>query len=125
MRIRSKIVRRLGLGLLIILTLVLVLWIWVIPALIVAEIRKHHEGYVTIRGWWINGSSAGVTGLTLHEETAPSSPVWATAEQVTSDLSLGAILRGRFVPRRLVFRHPAVGYRISAQGNPLTRIPLR
>src|SRR5262249_4008955 len=125
MRIRSKILRWLGLGLGIVLALVLVLGIWVVPAVIVAEIRKHHRGYVTIRGWWIHWSSAGVTGLTLHEQESPGSPVWAAAERVTSDLSLGSLLRGKFSPRRLLFDHPSVSYRIEAEGDPLTVIPLQ
>ena len=88
MKFRS--LRRLALGLAIALSIVgLIIWIWVIPAVIVAAIRQRHEGYVTIAGWWINGSSAGVTGLTLHEEPAPGSPTWAYADRVATDLSLG------------------------------------
>ncbi len=90
-----------------------------------AAIRQRHEGYVTIAGWWINGSSAGVTGLTLHEQPAPSSPTWAAVDRVATDLSVGAILRGRFMPRRIVFERASIAYRIDADGKPLTQIPLR
>ncbi len=90
---KSRSLRRLALGLAIALPIVgLIIWIWVIPAVIVAAIRQRHEGYVTIAGWWINGSSAGVTGLTLHEEPAPGSPTWADVDRVATDLSLGALL---------------------------------
>ncbi|HZW30460.1 MAG TPA: hypothetical protein VFF52_07095, partial [Isosphaeraceae bacterium] len=125
MRTRSRILRWLGLGLVIALALVFVLGTWVVPAVIVAEIRQHHTGYVTITGWWIHWSSAGVTGLTLHETDSPGSPVWATAERVTTDLSLRSLLRGRFAPRRLIFDHPSVSYRLDATGQPLTTIPLQ
>ena len=121
-----KSLRRLALGLAIVLPMIgLVVWIWVIPAVIVAAIRQRHEGYVTIAGWWINGSSAGVTGLTLHEQPAPSSPTWAAVDRVATDLSVGAILRGRFMPRRIVFERASIAYRIGADGKPLTQIPLR
>ena len=126
MRITFKKLRRLGLGLLIALALILiVLWVWVIPRAIVAAIREHHGGYVTIAGWWVNGSSAGVTGLTLHEGPEPSSPVWLVSDRVATDLTLWGLLRGRFAPSRIVFRHPSIRYRIDAEGNPLTRIILR
>jgi translocation and assembly module TamB len=126
MRISFKGLRRLGLGLLIALVLVgVVVWIWVIPAAIRAGIRAHYDGHFAFEGWWIGRSSAGVTGLTLHEGPSPDSPVWASAERVATDLSLGGLLRGRFTPRRIVFRHPFIQYRIDAQGNPLTNVPLR
>src|SRR5262249_31224492 len=90
----SKGLRRIGLALAIALpTIGLIAWFWVIPTVIVAAIRQRHEGYVRIAGWWIGGSSAGVTGLQLHEDAAPGSPTWAAVDRVTTDLSLGAILR--------------------------------
>ena len=126
MRILSKGFRRLFLALLVVLIPIgIVLWVWVIPRLIVAAIQERHEGHVTISGWWINGSSAGVTGLSLHEGQEPSSPVWMSADRVTTDLSLWGLLHRRFSPRRIVFRHPSIQYRIDPDGHPLTRIPLR
>ncbi len=126
MRISFKSLRRLGLGLLIALTLILVvLWLWVIPAVIKAGIREHYDGDFAFKGWWIGRSSAGVTGLTLHEGPSPNSPVWARVERVTTDLTLGGLLRGRFTPRRIVFRQPSIQFRIDAKGNPLTNLPIR
>ncbi len=126
MRISFKGLRRLGLGLLIALAvIVVVVWVWVIPAVIRATIREHYDGHFAFQGWWIGRNSAGVTSLTLHEVAAPSSPVWARVEQVSTDLTLGGLLRGRFTPGRIVFRHPSIQYRIGAQGNPMTPIPLR
>ena len=108
MRISFKKLRRLALGLLIALALVvLILWIWVIPRAIVSAIRQRYDGDVTIAGWWVNGSSAGVTGLTLRETPDPGSPAWLATDRVTTDLSLWGMLRGRFAPRRIVFRHPS------------------
>jgi hypothetical protein len=81
-----------------------VVWAWIVPAVIVAQIRKHHTGFVAIRGWWVGFGSAGVTGLTLHEGRSPRSPVWATVPRVSTDLSLNGLLRGRTIPRRIWFR---------------------
>ncbi len=126
MKISFKSLRRLGLGLLIALTLIgVVMWVWVIPAVIRAAIRDHYDGDFAFQRWWIGRNSAGVTGLTLHEGPASSSPIWARVEQVSTDLTLGGLLRGRFTPRRIVFRHPSIQYRIDAQGKPLTPIALR
>ena len=123
---KSRSLRRLGLGLAIAMPLIgLIVWYVVIPRVIVAAIRQRHEGHVTIAGWWISGSSAGVTGLTLRETPAPDSPTWAAIDRVSTDLTLGALLRGRFIPRRIVFDRATITYRIAADGHPLTRIPLR
>ena len=98
---------------------------WVVPRLIVAEIRKHHRGHVAIRGWWVGRSSAGVTGLTLRESPSADSPAWATAERVTTDLTLGGLLRGRTTPRRLTVLRPRVVYRIGEDGRPTTGMPFK
>ena len=126
MRISFKGLRRLGLGLLIAFSLLLVvLWIWVIPAVIRGAIREHYDSHFAFQGWWIGRSSAGVTGLTLHEGPSPSSPVWARVDQVETDLTLVGLLRGWFTPRRILFRHPSIQYRLDAQGNALTPIAIR
>ncbi len=123
---KSRSLRRLGLGMAIAMPLIgLIVWYVVIPRVIVAAIRQRHEGHVTIAGWWIDGSSAGVTGLTLHETPAADSPTWAAVDRVSTDLTFGALLRGRFIPRRIVFDRAVISYRIADDGQPLTRIPLR
>src|SRR5262245_39252885 len=112
-----KVLRRIGLVMVLLLPPIgLVVRYWVIPAAIVAAIRERHEGYVKIDGWWIGGSSAGVTGLALHEEPSPSSPTWAAVDRVATDLSIGALLRGRIAPRRIVFERPSIFYRIDHDG---------
>ena len=126
MRITFKSVRRLGVVLLITTGLIgVVIWNWVIPRAIVAAIRERYDGDVTIGGWWINGSSAGVTGLTLRETINPSSPAWLTTDWVSTDLNLWGLFHGRLAPRRIVLAHPSIQYRIDANGQPLTQIVLR
>ena len=95
MRLSAKIVRRLGLGLLVTLLVFAIARTWVVPRLIVAGIGSSYQGRVTIRDWWLNTRSAGVVGLTLHEGHEARSPAWATADRVSTDLSLGSLLRGR------------------------------
>ena len=121
-----KWLRRIGLVLAIAIPAIgVVAWRWLIPAAIVAAIRERHEGYVTIRGWWIDGTSAGVTALTLHEQPSPDSPTWAAVDRVTTDLSVGALLHGRLTPRRIDFDRPSISYRIGRDGNVLTQIPMK
>ncbi len=105
--------------------LVVVVRTWVIPAVIVGQIRKSYGGEATIESWWLGGGSAGVRGLALHEGADTDSPVWLRAESVRTDLSLGAILRGRVTPKSVAIRHPAVTFRLDRDGGPLTRLPLK
>jgi len=125
MRTRSRLPRRLGLGLFFLLAVGLSARAWLVPALIVAGIRKSYDGHVTIRGWWLDRSSAGVTGLVMHEGKSPSSPVWARSELVSTDLSIGGLLRGRFIPGRILLRTVAVTHRIDADNHSLTHPPFR
>ena len=104
---------------------VAVVWFVVIPAMIVAEIRKHHDGYVTISGWWVGRSSAGVTGLTLHESSSPSSPVWATSDRLTTDLSIGSLVQGRLNPGRISILAPRIVCRIGEDGQLTTGMPFK
>ncbi|MHB1557761.1 MAG: AsmA family protein [Isosphaeraceae bacterium] len=123
---RSRIQPRLALLLAILLPAIgVAVWYWVIPAVIVAAIRERHEGYVSISGWWIGGSSAGVTGLVLHEKPNPDSPTWAAADRVSTDLSIWGLLRGRMTPARIVFDGAKIHYRIDTDGAILTQLPLK
>ena len=123
MRLSARIGRRLGLGLLVALILFAVARTWVVPRLIVAGIEARYRGRVTIRDWWLNTRSAGVVGLTLHEGHEAGSPAWATAGRVSTDLSLGGLLRGRVTPRRLVLQSPHLTLRIDKDNRLLTQIP--
>lgn len=96
---------------------------WAVPALIVGQIRAHYGGKVTLRGWWLDGTSAGLVGLTLHEGPRADSPAWATFPIVATDLSVRGLLRGRFLPRRVTLQSPRVAVRLDREARPLTRIP--
>ena len=122
----SRGLRRIALGMVVVLPLAgLAAWRWIIPAAIVAAIQAKHTGHVAIDGWWIGRTSAGVTGLVLHETPAPDSPVWARADRVSTDLSLGGAIRGDFSPDRIEFVRPTIDFRIGADGSPQTTIPLK
>src|SRR4051812_4079001 len=101
MSIPSRFWRRLGFGLAVAIAAFLVIRGWVIPAVIGGQIQSRLGGKVTIRDWWGDGGSAGVVGLTIREGRAAGSPVWATVGRVSTDLSLGHMLRGRFMPGRI------------------------
>src|SRR3954470_18291830 len=123
MRLSAKHGRRLGLGLVVALILFAVARTWVVPRLIVAGVQARYQGRVTIRDWWLNAGSAGVVGLALHEGHEAGSPAWATADRVSTDLSLGGLLRGRVTPRKLVLQSPHLTLRIDKENRLLTKIP--
>ena len=97
---------------------------WAIPAMIVAQLESHYKGKVTIRDWWWNGKTAGLVGLTLYEGTGEHSIAWVTVERVATDLSVGALIRGRFMPRQVTINLPRVLLRLDRNGRPLSRIPV-
>jgi|GEM_PF-2331635 len=114
---KSKLAKVLGISLVLIVGTLVCLHFWVIPAVIVNQIQSRLEGKVTIRGWWINGTSAGVKGLTIHEGMRLDSPVWLTVDRVATDLTLGNLLCGRFSPTRIKVRAPRVTFRIDQEGH--------
>lgn len=125
MRIPNRLWRWVAVGLVVLIAIGLAVRAWVVPAIILNRLQARYDGHVTIRDWWLNGRSSGVIGLTLHEGRSPSSPVWASAERVATDLSLGSLLAGRTTPRTLVLRSPRLTFRIDQAGRLLTRPPLK
>jgi len=103
-----------------ILTVVVVLlvttWTWGVPALIVRTIQAQVEGHVAIDGWWLNGRSAGVTGLTLHESAEADSPVLARVASASTDLTPWRLLRGAFMPTSIVLDRPEIQLRVDPKG---------
>ena len=101
---------------LVMVVLLVVVKVWVVPAVIAGQIRSAYGGDVAVGGWWVNGSSAGVTDLVLHEGRDAASPVLARAERVTTDLSLGSLLRGHFQPGSIRLEGPEVTIRLDRDG---------
>ncbi len=99
--------------------------LWIVPRVIAGQVRSRYDGQVNISGWWIGGSSSGVKGLTLHESSDPTSPVWARAEAVETDLTIGGLLSGRTSPKKITLVRPALVFRIDRDGRPLTRPSIR
>ncbi|HEV3166262.1 MAG TPA: hypothetical protein VGZ22_19710 [Isosphaeraceae bacterium] len=115
-----KLWRWLWFALLTLLAVGLVIRAWVIPTLIVRQIEGRYEGRATIRDWWLNSHSAGLVGLVLYEDRSARSPIWVQADQIEADLSLGQVLRGDVMPRRVVVREPRLAFRIDRNGALLT-----
>src|SRR5690242_18173643 len=83
MRIASKWFWRLGIGgAVVLVAAALAVRAWVVPAVIVSRIQARYGGKVEIQSWWLNGTSAGVAGLVLHEGLVVDSPAWVRAERV-------------------------------------------
>lgn len=125
MRMSRRWGKRLAIGLALTAALGVAGWTWLVPALLVRSLQARTGGNVEFRGWWINGRSAGLVGLTLHEGLDARSPVWASAAKVATDLSLGALLRGRVTPGRVRLIAPEIVLRLSAQGELLTPVQWR
>ncbi len=122
----SRRLRRVALGMLVVVPLLgLAAWKWAIPAAIVAAIQAKYTGHVAIKGWWIDGTSAGVTGLVLRETPEPNSPAWARVDRVSTDLTPFGLIRGKFVPDRIEFVRPTIDFQITADGRPKTTIPMK
>ena len=98
---------------------------WLVPTLIIRAVQSQYAGRVTIRDYWLGGSSAGVVGLALHEGEGAETPVWASAERVGTDLSIGGLLGGHFVPGKVEIESPRIAYRVGKDGLPLTKVPLK
>jgi len=122
MRVPGKVLKGLGVGLVAAVVAFVVVRTWVVPTVIVGQIQAKTGGKVRIRDWWLNGTSAGVVGLSVSEGPAADAPVWASSGRVSTDLSLGGLLRGRFAPRRIRLREPEVSLRFDEKGKLLTKI---
>ncbi|SIO66682.1 translocation and assembly module TamB [Singulisphaera sp. GP187] len=116
MPISTKVWKTLGGGLVVALFAFVVVRSWVVPALIVRAIQGQFEGRATIRDWWLNGQSAGVIGLAVHEQSSADSALFASVERVSTDLSLWRLLRGHFFPARIVLQRPAITLRVDDAG---------
>lgn len=116
MQVSPKSWKRLGFG----VVLGVAAWagvrFWVIPAVIVGKIQSQVGGKVTIRDWWLDGRSAGVIGLVVHEGWGGDSPAWVEVDRVTTDLTLGGLLRGRSAPSRVMLQRPKLAFRLDREG---------
>ena len=124
MRIPPKLWRILGIGLALLVLIGLVVRQWVVPGMIARGIETRYAGKVVVGGWWL-GRTSGVTGLSLRESADPKSPVWASAESIATDLSLGDLLAGRAMPRTITLHAPSLTFRLNADGTPATKVPLK
>ena len=123
---RPKITRRrLVVGLVVVVLAVLAIKTWGVPAIITSKLKARYGGRITYSGWWVGPSSSGLRNFTLHEGPERDSPVWAKADSVTTDLSLGGFFHGRMAPSTITLDKPAITFRLDADGKPLTRPPLK
>jgi translocation and assembly module TamB len=122
MRIARKWLKPLGIALALVGLLVVAVRAWVVPALVVRALEARAGGRVEIRDWWLNTRSAGVVGLKVAEGLEAHAPVWATAERVATDLSLGGLLRGRLAPGEIRLDRPRVSLRFDRKGALLTKV---
>lgn len=125
MRRLKKLARVLGVLLVLGVVAGLVVRNYVVRAVILAELRKYYGGRVTLGDWWLDGTSAGVTGVALGETAAPDSPDWVAVDRIKTDISIGRLLRGRFLPTRVEVEHPKLSLRFAKDGKLATPIPFK
>ncbi len=124
MRLNSRKFRWLGLVAIVLVGGFFAVRQWVVPAIIVRQIQAKYHGKVVVGDWWFGWNSAGISGVKLHETPADDSPIWFSADRVSTDLSLSALLHGRIMPNRIEIDRPNIDFRIDAKGQPLTKIPI-
>ena len=122
MRISVRWIRRLVIVFGCLLALGAVAWFWVVPAVLSRVLSSRTGSAVTLGPLWISRTAVGVDGLALHDGDSTRAPVWLRVKRVTTDLTFGGLLRGRFVPTRVEAVQPKIALRISADGRLLTSI---
>ena len=98
---------------------------YVVRAVILDQIQKQYGGRVVLGDWWLDGTSAGVTGVALGETDAPDSPTWISVDRIKTDVSIGRLLRGQFLPTHVEVEHPRLSLRFHKDGQLATAIPLK
>ena len=98
---------------------------YLVRAIIIQQIRKEYGGQVVVGDWWLNGTSAGLTGVALGETDRPDGPNWVAVDRISTDISIGGLLRGRYLPTRVEVEHPKLALRFDRDGKLATPIPVR
>jgi len=98
---------------------------YVVRAVILHEVRKQYGGKVVIGDWWLNGSSAGIEGVELGETDKPDSPTWLSTNRISTDVSIGRLLRGQFMPSKIEVDHPKLSLKFDAKGGLATPLPFK
>ncbi len=98
---------------------------WLVLPLIVNLIRQSYSGRVVVKSWWLNLSSSGLVGIELREGEDTSSGVWASIENISTDVSLKRLARGAFRPSTVTIDRPKVALELDREGGLETKIPFR
>ncbi len=124
MRLKSRKLRWLGLVGIFLVSAFFAVRQWLVPAIIVQQIQARYHGKVVVGDWWFGWNSAGISGVKLLETPSGDSPVWFSADRISTDLSFSSLFQGRIMPTRIEIDRPSIDFRIDAKGQPLTKIPI-
>jgi translocation and assembly module TamB len=124
MRLSSRKWKWLGVGLAMMTAAFFVVRTWVVPSLILGQLQANYRGKVSFESWWFGLHSAGITGLKLGETRASDSPVWFSADRISTNVSIERLIRGQVMPTQVEVDRPEVTFHLDAKGQPLTKIPL-
>lgn len=117
--------RRAGLGLVVLVLAGLAARQWLVTPLIERVISGYYDGKVTVRSWWLGGSSSGLVGVELHETKAGGSRVWAGFGSIKTDISLSRILQGKLQPAEVAIDAPVVDIHLHEDGSLATKMPFK
>ena len=125
MRRLKKLARWLGLAVALGVVAFFVVRNYLVRVIIIQQIQKQYNGRVELGDWWLNGTSAGVTSLALGESNQADSPAWISTGRISTDISIGGLLRGKFLPTKVEVEHPKLSLEFAKDGNLATPIPFK
>ncbi|MCC6417526.1 MAG: hypothetical protein IT429_04690 [Gemmataceae bacterium] len=88
-----------------------------------AQLTQLYGGPVEVEAARIGLKESTINGVRLFEAQKAGGQPWLSARSVTADVSLGELLSGGALPRRLAVSGGAVTLRFDANGKLLTRLP--
>ena len=121
-RLAAKLLKLSLIGLAAIVILAVAIRQWVVPFVLVSKIEELAGCKVEIQSWWLNGESSGVVGLQLMDGGSAGERAFAQASRITTDLSLGSLLQGRFLPRRISLDQPEYVLVLDKEGRLLSTL---
>ncbi len=122
MRRSVRWIRRLAIVGGVLVTLGLVAWFWILPVVLSRVISAQTGSAVALGPIWFSRGGVVISGVTLHDGDSRLAPVWLHVRRISTDLTLGGLLHGRYLPTRVEVDRPTIRLRIAEDGRLLTSL---